>query len=65
MNIIKWFKRDYESVAEGLMYLTNGKFPKWVLPMYYIIFLPVGIVLYPFVLLLLWMVNRKIKKYLK
>ena len=44
---INWWKRDYDRVTEAWYYKFNGKAPKWVPTVIYILLLPVGLLLFP------------------
>ena len=46
---INWWKRDYDRVTEAWYYTFNGKAPKWVPTVIYILLLPVGLSLFPIV----------------
>ena len=48
-KIINWWKRDYNRVTEAWYYKFNGKAPKWVPTVIYILLLPIGLSLFPIV----------------
>ena len=41
-KLLNWLKRDFQSVAEGVNYTFNGRIPKWVILLWYVIMLPIG-----------------------
>lgn len=51
-----WFKNDFRNVSEAMYYMTNGKAPKWLIVIYYIVMAPIGLLLTPIgkVYMLFW-----------
>lgn len=49
-KMINYAKRDFRSVSEALMFITNGRMPKWARAIWYIVMLPIGLILTPFAL---------------
>lgn len=50
-KIINYFNRDFISVTEALEYYFDNKLPMWFALLYYILMIPVAIILLPFVLI--------------
>ena len=67
-TINKWknyFKDDYASVRIAVKRLTNGKMPEWGCIAWYVIFIPLGIILMPVVWVRRCYVNRALNKQIK
>jgi hypothetical protein len=43
--MITFFKNDYAKVVAALTMLTDGKFPKWMIPIWYVVLLPFGLIM--------------------
>jgi|LakMenEpi03Aug12_release.lakeMendotaPanAssembly.Ray.scaffolds.fasta_scaffold4527647_1 hypothetical protein len=51
-------RNDYARVYVALKMLTNDKAPDWAILIYYILMLPLGLMLYPLVKLVSWLVIK-------
>lgn len=60
--MFNYFRNDYRSVYNEVKLLTNDKAPNWVIVIWYLIMLPVGLVLLPFGKLFQYIVIRKVMK---
>lgn len=47
LKIWNWLKRDFRSVSESIHYTTKRKVPKWRIVVWYVVMLPIGILLMP------------------
>lgn len=67
-SIWLWIKGDYTSVTTAWYFVFNGKAPKWVPTVIYMILLPFGIALFPGIFIVrkykTYRFNRQMKKYL-
>lgn len=64
-KIIEFLKCDYRSVSKAVNDIFKGKIPEWVILIYYIIMVPIGLILYPFakifVKVYFWIAFKKIE----
>lgn len=60
--MFNYFRNDYRSVYNAVKLWTNDKAPNWVIVIWYLIMLPVGLVLLPFGKLFQYIVIRKVMK---
>ena len=64
-----WLKWDYKKVTEAWFYIFDRRVPNWIPTVIYVLLAPIGLVLYPFaiiiskILLARW--NRKLDKWLE
>lgn len=63
--MIKWFKRDFNSVRGAIYLLCNREIPVGIAILYYILMLPIGLLLMPFAKIWSIFYLRKINKELE
>jgi len=55
-------KRDFTSVRDALRFTLNRKVPTWVCVLFYMIMLPIGLLMYPFAKIWSIIILRRIKR---
>lgn len=60
-------KRDFNSVKDALDYIAKRPIPMWMAILYYVLMVPIGLLMYPIGRLwtkwTLWLLRRNLSKY--